>query len=115
MRLPSRLHRNRHEVFGYRVLIPRVLRHRFANPEIRLTLKTTDPGVAKRLSQQFSPRLSPLYARLSNMTDLDPDDATWLLLSNLTAERDRFIADLFQDAEDSAAVNDQRDRQPGGC
>jgi hypothetical protein len=49
------------------------------------------------------------------MTDLDPDDATWLLLSNLTAERDRFIADLFQDAEDSAAVNDQRDRQPGGC
>jgi len=47
MRLPARLHRNRHGVFGFRIVLPwntgRIARRR----EIRITLGTRDPATAK--------------------------------------------------------------------
>lgn len=54
--------------------MPTTLRTRFARDEIRFTLKTIDPTIAKQLSLGLNARIPALYARLARMSD-DEDDA----------------------------------------
>jgi integrase len=52
--LASRLHRSRHGVFGFRLVIPGDLRDRFKQREFRLSLRTRDLGQAQRQVYRLS-------------------------------------------------------------
>ena len=100
MRFPFRLHRNRHGVYGFRLLIPTGLQSRVGRTELRFTLKTSDLTIAKQLSMHLNARILTLYARLSRMSDHDPTELSRLLLGDLTTERDRVTAEILRIAAD---------------
>ena len=93
MRLPSRLHLNRHGVFGFRVLIPQSLRARFPCPQYRLTLRTRDPAAARALAHHLNAYLHVRIARIHRMNDNDAQKDAPRLIDDLAAERDRLTAE----------------------
>lgn len=108
MYLSSRLHRNRHGVFGFRVVVPLHLRPFFAQREFRLTLRTTDRKVAKQCARHLNASLAALFRRIGRMSPEHPIDSDRLLVKELEAERDRLVRDLFALAEE-ADLDDRRD------
>jgi integrase len=105
VRLPSRLHRNRHGVFGYRVLIPRSLRSVFAQPAFRVTLHTTNPVPAKKIAQHLNTYLNTFYARIQQMNPEKARMLGQLLIGDLTAERDRVSVEVVRVGQELADVD----------
>lgn len=86
MRLASHLKRSRHGVFYFRLTIPEVLRPLFAGRcEIKRSLFTRDPTLARSLGYILSARYGDTFKELRRMTrrDYDPskfdpnDPTTW--------------------------------------
>ena len=50
VRIASHLHKNRYGVFGFRLVIPHDLRLSFQKNEVRISLRTKEKAVAKRLA-----------------------------------------------------------------
>ena len=93
IRLTSRLHRNRHGVFGFRVVIPPDVRIFFTSREYRLSLRTSERRQAARVSLGLSLLTDSLisYARSmpkESCTNTDTID----LLSHLKTEKERLEA-----------------------
>ncbi|HEX4884075.1 MAG TPA: DUF6538 domain-containing protein, partial [Casimicrobiaceae bacterium] len=67
MRIPSRLHRNRHGVFGIRLVLPPQFRAKAGRREIRVTLRTCERRIAVRLARHLSPLVDRFTAALPAM------------------------------------------------
>lgn len=67
LRLPSHLHRNRHGIFGFRVVIPADLRLSFASREYRVSLRTADRRHAAHAALTLSVFVHQYFLRIRSM------------------------------------------------
>lgn len=109
MRVPSYLHRNRHGVYGFRAVIPKRLRVRFAQHEFRLTLGTSRICDAKRLARLLSAVLLAHLAFLPKMSSDDANAQGKLLLDDLARARDQLAKKFLNLAEDPRGIEERRE------
>jgi len=95
IRLPSRLHRNRHGVFGFRVVIPSDVRIFFTSREYRLSLCTSEQRLAARISQGLSVFTDSVISLARSMKKESSTNTDLIdLLSHLKSEKERLDASI---------------------
>ena len=109
MRLPARLHRNRHGVFGFRFVLPRRLRGTRSRREFRLTLGTKDPAIARVFAQHLGGVLQRRLALVHRMSDDDRNRDVFALIHDIASEREKVWAEMLRLAYYGAETDEQGD------
>ena len=106
LRFPTYLHRNRHKVFGFRVVIPASLRVKCCQKECRVSLRTSDAKQGKRLARELGYFTHTYFAKIKTMKTGD-SEASIDFVTDLRAERDRLTSKALELAERSVE-NEER-------
>lgn len=88
---PSYLHRNRHSIFGFRVVIPADLRQYFPIKEYRLSLRTASVCEAKPLALSLSHFVNTHFNRTRKLGGKGMESENSKFLELLTAEKNRLL------------------------
>ena len=99
IRFPSYLHRNRHNIFGFRIAIPTSLRVESCSKECRVSLRTSDVKQAKRLARELGWFTQAYFSRLTKKMKTGEADSPFDFVSDLRAERDRLTSKLLELSE----------------
>lgn len=86
MHLSSHLRRNQHGVFQFRFVLPDVLARAIGQREIRRSLGTKEPGVAKLSAYAMSAKMLPLIRSLAYAMSIDPNSIDPKSIKQLVAE-----------------------------
>lgn len=106
IKLPAYLHRNRHGVFGFRVVIPRALRLSFPAYEYRLSVGTTNKKHAKRIALRMASFTQEYFHKVRLMSANDIEVPGFSFAKDLKQERDRFARELDSFAESTLEYDD---------
>ncbi|MDQ7968993.1 MAG: hypothetical protein REI95_05055, partial [Oxalicibacterium faecigallinarum] len=87
--LPSYLHRNRHAVFGFRVVIPTDLRQYFPLKEYRLSLRTASLCEAKPIALSLCHFVQCHFHRIRKLGGRGMESDNQNFLQSLAAEKQR--------------------------
>ncbi|MDZ4057756.1 MAG: site-specific integrase [Polynucleobacter sp.] len=90
--LPSYLHRNRHGIFGFRLVVPTRLRRHFETKHYRFSLGTTNKNRAKSLALKLASLTWQTYQSMSHMSDDDAKIAARDLVASINAELDAALS-----------------------
>lgn len=90
--LPSYLHRNRHGIFGFRLVVPTRLRRHFEAKHYRFSLGTTNKNRAKSLALKLASLTWQTYQSMSHMSDDDAKIAARDLVASINAELDAALS-----------------------
>lgn len=90
--LPSYLHRNRHGIFGFRLVVPTRLRCHFEAKHYRFSLGTANKNRAKSLSLKLASLTWQTYQSMSHMSDDDAKIAARDLVASINAELDAALS-----------------------
>jgi len=98
IKLPSYLHRNRHGVFGFRVVMPQHLRLLFPAREYRVSLHTTDKKQARQIALSLAGFTQDRFRKMSGQEDncLGAEFSKGFKLSEKSSQRSFFC--LFRGA-----------------
>lgn len=122
MRLAAHLKRSRHGVFYFRLTIPEILRPVFGGRrEIKRSLATRDPALARSLAYALSARYGNILQELRRMTrrnydpsKFDPNDPTTWPVEQKDIERYKLKTNaLTGDASLETDPNDPEDHRRG--
>lgn len=94
IKLPAYLHRNRHGVFGFRVVIPRALRVSFPATEYRLSVGTANIRQAKQVAVRLASFSQDYFHRVRRMSTIDKRLPGAGFAAELQLQRDRFAKEL---------------------
>ncbi len=94
IKLPAYLHRNRHGVFGFRVVIPRALRVSFPATEYRLSVGTANKRQAKQVAVRLASFSQDYFHRVRRMSTIDKGLPGAGFAAELQLQRDRFAKEL---------------------
>lgn len=94
IKLPAYLHRNRHGVFGFRVVIPRALRVSFPATEYRLSVGTANKRQAKQVAVRLASFSQDYFHRVRCMSTIDKGLPGAGFAAELQLQRDRFTKEL---------------------
>lgn len=106
IQLPSHLHRNRHGVYGFRLVVPHALRVLCKTSECRLSLKTADTTKAKRLAAEMNHYVRRYFTKLTLMASKNPSESNFSFIDDLKAQRDRLTPEILNLAQ-RAGENDE--------
>lgn len=94
IKLPAYLHRNRHGVFGFRVVIPKALRVSFPAHEYRLSVGTSNKKHAKQVAVRLAGFAHDYFHRVRRMSTSDKGLPGSGFAAELQLQRDRFAKEL---------------------
>lgn len=94
IKLPAYLHRNRHGVFGFRVVIPKALRVSFPANEYRLSVCTTNKKQAKQIAIRMAGFTQDYFHRVSCMGKPENGFSGSGFAADLEAQRNKFVKEL---------------------
>jgi len=94
IKLPAYLHRNRHGVFGFRIVIPKALRVSFPASEYRLSVGTTNKKQAKRIALRMAGFTQEYFHRIRRMSANDNEVPGLSFAADLERERDKFAKEF---------------------
>lgn len=94
IKLPAYLHRNRHGVFGFRVVIPRALRVSFPANEYRLSIGTSNKRHAKQVAIRLAGFAQDYFHRVRRMSTSNKGLPGSGFAAELQLQRDRFASEL---------------------
>lgn len=109
IKLPAYLHRNRHGVFGFRVVIPRALRLSFPAYEYRLSVGTTNKKHAKRIALRMASFTQEYFHKVRRMSANDNELPGFGFAADLELERDRFVKELDFLSDSTLEYDDAHD------
>lgn len=99
IKLPAYLHRNRHGVFGFRVVIPKSLRVSFPAQEYRLSVGTSNKKHAKRIALRMAGFTQDYFHRVRRMSTNGNDLPGFSFAADLELERNRIVKEVDALAE----------------
>lgn len=105
IKLPAYLHRNRHGVFGFRVVIPKALRLSFPVSEYRLSVGTSNKRHAKQIAVRLASFTQGYFHRVRYMSVPGKETPGSGFAEELQSERDRFVRELSAVADAAVAVD----------
>lgn len=109
IKLPAYLHRNRHGVFGFRVVIPKALRVSFPANEYRLSVGTANKRHAKQVAVRLAGFAQDYFHKVRRMSMDDKGLPGAGFAAELQLQRDRFAKELSAFVDTTLAHDDAAD------
>lgn len=109
IKLPAYLHRNRHGVFGFRVVIPKSLRVSFPANEYRLSVGTSNKKHAKQIAIRMASFTQEYFHRVRRMNTNENELQGLNFAADLESQRDKFVRDLATLVDSSLECDEESD------
>lgn len=94
IKLPAYLHRNRHGIYGFRIVIPKALRVSFPAHEYRLSVRTNNKKQAKQIAVRLASFTQDYFHKVSRMSTHGDELPGSRFFADLESHRDKFADEL---------------------
>lgn len=109
IKLPAYLHRNRHGVFGFRIVIPKALRVSFPAREYRLSVGTANKRQAKQIAFRLANFTHDYFHKVRRMSTSIKGLPGSDFAAELELQRDKFARELDSLVGTTLAYDDSAD------